>query len=220
MRVSQFRPYNGDRIGIQNIAIIVTNSVDNEVSVVSEAQLAMQDGIVLLAMSISGRVLSPQLSLFASPPWGNIQSYFPAPLNNDLTINRQIILNRTCLAASQSLCQGKVSSLTFEFNFSFFNFLIKYYKICRCYVDKFNVSRITRFSLIITKLFCHKDVGHSVCAGHKRSLAYRMEQLESFPYRHHKQHGHWTIGNSNWTDHIQLQFCQHGFQFGNVFLQE
>ena len=109
MRVSQFRTNNGDRIGIQNIAIIVTNSFDNEASVASEAQLAMQDGIVLLAVGISQRLSVSQLALIASPPWGNVQSYFPTPLNNDLTINRQIISYRTCLAASQSQCQGKVS---------------------------------------------------------------------------------------------------------------
>ena len=74
MRTEIFTAANGDRDGVQNIGVIITDGVsDNHIATVEEAKLARAQGIILLAVG-AGSVVNPQeLEAIASyPSQGNV----------------------------------------------------------------------------------------------------------------------------------------------------
>lgn len=55
-RVNQFTAARGDRLGVENVMLLLINDATDMTQVAREANLAKVAGITVLAVSITGRV--------------------------------------------------------------------------------------------------------------------------------------------------------------------
>lgn len=92
-RVNQFTAARGDRLGVENVMLLLINDATDMTQVSREANLAKVAGITVLAVSITGRVSEAQLLQVVSPPWSNSNSHRIGHL--DLKHNPNLDPNRT-----------------------------------------------------------------------------------------------------------------------------
>jgi hypothetical protein len=114
MLANQFTQANGDRPGVQNFAIILSNGASNPTSAATSAQSAIASGIILIAVGISSRVLQSELTTYVSYPLAPNPNYFATTTSGvNLTPFVNPITARICLSSAQSDCSGKVFDLVF-----------------------------------------------------------------------------------------------------------
>ena len=123
-RLNQFSSEGGDRVGVQNVLLLMVNSVTDMNAVMDEVELAKAAGITIIAVSITGRVTENQIFSMASPPWGNSKKYHEGRLDvkNDPNLDPkrktrldpkddfdvECVAAAVCHASSRSKCDMKV----------------------------------------------------------------------------------------------------------------
>ncbi|ESO10937.1 hypothetical protein HELRODRAFT_167450 [Helobdella robusta] len=116
-RTNFFIEQNGDRGGVQNFIIILSNSFQAPSDVTSAANeviTAYQQGIITLAASVSQRVSDANLISLASYPLAPNPSYFkipdpPTPFDSVAALMANQVLRSSAL----STCDGKVYDIVF-----------------------------------------------------------------------------------------------------------
>lgn len=112
-RTNQFTSANGDRTGVQNIVIFITDgfdSSDSQPNAISEAAQAKAAGIIIFGVGI-GRAADAEDSYrkIASLPQQLKQSYYPtssySSLNSTLI---DALVARTCVSSAHIDCSRKV----------------------------------------------------------------------------------------------------------------
>lgn len=98
MRTDQFVFFRGDRPGIQNIAIVITDgesTIDRE-KTQSEAQLAKDNGVKIYTIGVTYDVNEDEIRRISSAPQTRDTSYFLVASFTDLLSIVNVIVNQIC----------------------------------------------------------------------------------------------------------------------------
>lgn len=120
MRTNQFTHQHGRRLGVEEIAIVITDGFDNKAAAVAEANLAAKVGISILSVGVTSRVEQVDLRDISARPQQLNQSYFLSHDFQNLVSYDDLLVARTCIAAAQSDCTNKVMDLVFVLDSSSF----------------------------------------------------------------------------------------------------
>src|SRR6218665_4000072 len=113
MRTNQFTQQHGRRLGVEEVAIVVTDGYDNKPSVVAESNLAAQGGISIFSVGVTARVSYTDLRDISARPQQLNQSYFLSYDFSTLSSYDDLLVARTCITSAQSDCSKKVIDLVF-----------------------------------------------------------------------------------------------------------
>ena len=104
MKDEHFTPRRGDRPGVRNIAILVTDGQSNidHQRTISDAQAAMRQGIEMYSIGISSAVNEDEIRGISSPPQQMNQNWFQS---EDFQMLENVIFDLV-----RSTCQGGGSS--------------------------------------------------------------------------------------------------------------
>lgn len=112
-RATQFTSFNGDRTGVQNIIIFITDgfdSGDSQTNAIYEAGQAKASGIIIFGVGI-GRAADTEDTYrkIASPPQQLKQSYYPTSSYSSLDSTLiDALVARTCVSSAHIDCSRKV----------------------------------------------------------------------------------------------------------------
>lgn len=120
-RTVQFSAARGDRPGVQNIVIVVTDGFDasdSQRGAIAEANATKAQGTVIYGVGVGNRALenADTFGAIVSRPLDLQPSFYTATdyaaLDNDVTIS-DAIYRRVCTASAHSDCSSKVMDLVF-----------------------------------------------------------------------------------------------------------
>ena len=105
MHYTQFTPNNGDRIGIQNFAIIITDGVSttNNETTIPEAQAAINDGIRVFSVGITNNVNVNELKGMSTIPQIEGQTYWRSADFTKLGDIVDALVTETCATPAPNL---------------------------------------------------------------------------------------------------------------------
>lgn len=116
MLSSQFTEINGDRLGVQNIGIVMTNGFDSGDSVsaaLTQAAAARDAGVVIYSIGIGDGINATTLAGISSLPQQVQPSFYQTNLGQ-LSSLADPVVARTCVSSAESDCTTKVSSVHLE----------------------------------------------------------------------------------------------------------
>lgn len=102
MRTEQFASFRGDRPGIQNIAIVITDgesNIDRQRTLI-EAQLAKDYGVRIYTIGLTSDVNEAEIRGISSPPQTRDSSYFLVPSFTSLPSMAMVLVNQICYSSS------------------------------------------------------------------------------------------------------------------------
>lgn len=109
MRVNQFVESNGDRIGVQNIVVVITDGFDRDSSSLAEAALAKAAGIVIFGIGTGG--IDPvSLESLSSLPQQNKPSFLLANYQQLRNLVDPTVA-RICVSSADSDCTDKARTV-------------------------------------------------------------------------------------------------------------
>ena len=131
----EFTPQNGDRSGVPNIAVVITDggSTQNKSSTIPEAIRARNDGIKIYSVGITSRVNEAELRDISSPPHVKDKNYFMASTFQNL--------DRLAIAIMSEACDnGKCTTVTVYHTFNNVCTQILGAYIIECMVDLYKMD--------------------------------------------------------------------------------
>lgn len=120
MRTAQFVDANGDRLGVPNVAVVVTPAAETgavgQAQIAAEATAAVDGGVTLLAVGATGLATDAYFRSFVSLPQQINQTYFLSPSGyGGLSGLVGPVISRACVISSQSDCRDKVEIISVFF---------------------------------------------------------------------------------------------------------
>lgn len=102
MHLNQFTTINGDREGVPNVAIIITDGVStwDKDRTIPDAVAARNDGIKIISVGITNQIDENELRLMSSLPQEEGKNYFRSPDFDQLDTIVDAIVQETCSVIS------------------------------------------------------------------------------------------------------------------------
>ena len=111
MHYTQFRPSNGDRSGVENFAIVITDGVSTISAdrTIPEAEAARNDGIRIFTIGITDKVDEEELRLMSSQPQREGETYWRSASFSELTNIVDHLITETCASPSPTPAPGETT---------------------------------------------------------------------------------------------------------------
>lgn len=110
-RENFFTASKGDRHGVQNFLIVLTNGASNVPAAVAEAKLAYQDGIIVLAIGLTSRATLVELQQITTFPLAPNPSFFRSGGASDYAFLSQALSSRILKSSALSNCANQVMDM-------------------------------------------------------------------------------------------------------------